>query len=494
MSVFLEAYENQFDEPVGIPNFGMNRPYALEGPKGDIGLELEIEGMDLPSQGSLEKIVGVTSKAQWLTKTDGSLRGEALEYVLSTPCMADEVDPLVNSLYAKFKTLGTRLQLTNRCSTHVHVNMTGKKVNEITSAIALWTAFEEPLTLWAGEERVNNHFCLTAKDSNNGTIQAWRGFLRSGNRGFRDNLKYSALNLLTLHRFGSLEYRVMNASEDPQRIIDWTKFVFTMTRYAGDHFNNPRSLLYTMSERGGRDLFRDVCERAGVTPAFVLGVENTVPDLNRTVLEGFRRAQPLVAGPDWDAWMPEIKKEFVINPFGSKKSKKSRPDIADLDWLDAPVVRAEPLRTMRFRDEPFLMRGAEVPLAPPAPAAREEVRPAFVPSNFVNIRGNWQHSDYDSFIRSLARIRRETPSVATSFRGSLPNPVDWTQPVEFADGTPAIVLKINNRGTSATVSSPENKTTNLVNLADPAWYDTETGLYFGGRFDGEHPVVRNVRR
>lgn len=493
MSGFIEAYEKQFVEPVGIPGFQMNRPYVVDGPAGDVGLELEIEGQDLPSQGSLEKIVGGKTKSQWSTKTDGSLRGEALEYVLSTPCSFEEINPLVSGLYSKFKSIGTELRLTNRCSTHVHVNMAGKKVNEITSAIALWTAFEEPLTLWAGEERVNNHFCLTSKDSNNGTVQAWRGFLRSGSRNFRDNLKYSALNILTLHRFGSIEYRVMNASEDPQRIIDWSRFVFTLTRYAGEQFNNPRSLLYTMSERGGRDLFRDICERAGVTPAFVLGVENTVSDLDRTVLEGFRRAQPLVAGPDWDAWMPEINKEFIPNPFGDKKGKKgnARELIEGIDWDLAAATGRGPI-DLEFRPRTLRPRMDAAPTAPAPPPPGP--RPAFVPEGFVNVFGNWQHPEYDSISRSLNIIQRNAPSITTHFDNAMPAPVDWTQPVEFADGSPAVVLKVRGRGIMAVVSSTENKRTDVASLTDRAWYDTATGLYSGGRFDGIHPVVRNIRR
>lgn len=504
MPSFMEEYEKQHSEVVCIPSFEMNRPFVT-GPvvPGDVGLELEIEGTGLPTQGQLERITGKTSGARWEAKTDGSLRGEALEYVLSIPCKIDEVDDMVSGLYDKFKALGTTLRLTNRCSTHVHVNMTGKKVNEITSAIALWTAFEEPLTLWAGEERVNNHFCLSAKEVNTGTIHAWRSFLRNGMARFSDNLKYSSLNILTLQRFGSIEFRVMNATENPTMVSDWTKFVFAMTRYAGQQFNNPKTLLYAMSERGGRDMFRDICEQAGVTPEFVLGVERSVPDFNRSVLEGFRRAQPLVAGFDWDMWTPEIQKEYIVNPFGGKPKKKSAVPlewIEDIEGLDrgenraaGGILRTRPRATADRVEVAEILADfrADIPPAPPEPAPQP--RPAFVPEGFeLDRTGNWIRTDYQRYVRS---VEAATPPAREErdFRGADLAPVDWSQPLEFWGGGRAYVLSISADGRMAQIQGARDIVSmrTRIECKRAYWYDQQTGMFNSGR-DG-YPVIRNVR-
>lgn len=483
MTAFMEEYEEQNKEVVCIPDFEMNRPFVPGLVPGDVGLELEIEGNNLPSQGQVEKIRGKTSGSSWHTKTDGSLRGEALEYVLSSPCNADEIEPMIAGLYDTFKKVGTELRLTNRCSTHVHINMTGKKVNEITSAIALWTAFEEPLTLWAGEERVNNHFCLTAKDVNLGTVGAWRSFLRSGGTRWSDNLKYSALNILTLNRFGSLEYRVMNASEDPQRLIDWTKFVFQMTRFAGQQFSNPTSMLYAMSERGGRDLFHEICEKAGVSPAFVTGVTDTVPDMNRAVLEGFRRAQPIVAGFDWNTWMPEIEKEYIVDPFGNSKKKKKL--LFGDGRLDGAIGAAR-------HDDDDLGR---IFGAAPDPERAQPDRPDYVPRNFIyNYRtGYWEHPD-GMRERSLVRAIADQREVTVNFAGhyNRHRRVDWTRPIEFTDGTPAFVLAVTARGDQAKIISLGNivSAETRTRAGSQGYWYTRTGLYSGGEVN--HPNVRNV--
>jgi len=480
MPAFMEEYEKIEKPSVGIPNFVMNQPYVPTNGLADVGLELEIEGENLPSAGKLAKVVGKTSSASWLTKADGSLRGEALEYVLATPCKIDEVDVLVEGLYDSFKTNNTNLLLTNRCSTHVHVNMGGKKVNEITSALALWTAFEEPLTLWAGEERVNNHFCLGSKDCNAGTIAAWRSFLRTGRADFNENLKYSSLNILTLYRFGSLEYRVMNASEDSQRIVDWTKFVYELTRYAGDTFANPATMSYSMSERGGRELFLEICEKANVSPSFVTGVMDTVQDMNSTVLNGFRRAQPLIGGFPWHEWYEECTKPYVEDPFGKKSKKKQTFDATMLDFdVDLRDGAIDP------RIERIWATAPAVPAAPPAPDAR----PAYVPDHFVMRRGAWvnpnfsiarhretlvgqdnvPYNPYQTGPRGLAIERLSLKGEMLSFYGNNAMRV-----------AKAIIVSISVDGNRVQIVADQNLVMGNRNYgATPYWYDCATGYWDG---------------
>lgn len=399
MTAFMEEYEKVKAPHVGIPSVVMNEPVVAINGLGEIGLEFEIEGENLPSSGKLARVVGKTTGSQWTSKSDGSLRGESLEYVLSRPCNIDEVATMVEGLYKAFVDNGTELKLSNRCSTHVHVNMAGAKVNDITSAIALWTAFEEPLTLWAGEERVNNHFCLGAKDCNAGTVSAWRSFLRSGRRDFNDNLKYSALNILTLYRFGSLEYRAMNGTEDAQRAIDWTKFVHSLTRYASDKFANPATMAYSMSEKGGREIFMEICEKAGVSPDFVTGVIDTVPDINMAVMRGFRRAQPIVAGFPWHDWYEECKKEYIADPFGKSKKKTARRAFEDFVIADdfEGVLPAPAPRGVRPR--PLFAAAPEA-----VPVADVPARPEWLPNYFRwNVRGRvWVNPDF------ISGVHRET--------------------------------------------------------------------------------------
>lgn len=484
MTAFMEEYEKVKAPHVGIPSVVMNEPVVAINGLGEIGLEFEIEGENLPSSGKLARVVGKTTGSQWTSKSDGSLRGESLEYVLSRPCNIDEVDAMVEGLYKAFVDNGTELKLSNRCSTHVHVNMAGAKVNDITSAIALWTAFEEPLTLWAGEERVNNHFCLGAKDCNAGTVSAWRSFLRSGRRDFNDNLKYSALNILTLYRFGSLEYRVMNGTEDAQRAIDWTKFVHSLTRYASDKFANPATMAYSMSEKGGREIFMEICEKAGVSPDFVTGVIDTVPDINTAVMCGFRRAQPIVAGFPWHDWYEECKKEYIADPFGKSKKKTARRAFEDFVIADdfaaiapAPAYRLRPL----FAEA---VPVADVDVARPD-APGEPDRPRIVPRNYYWNGEYWCNPDYDpeAFNINLpdAQVEYTMCPAALPISAGVVN----SNGLHFYDNTSmrvarAIIVKIDRRGTMIQVRANKRLMVGgRTDLSRAWWYNIRDGRFNG---------------
>src|SRR5690606_13809698 len=144
---------------------------------GKIGLELEIEARsNTPNDGHLERVVSPDTKARWVSVRDGSLRGDyAKEYILSKPINRNELEPMLGGLFDAFKEYRTQLNNSNRCSTHVHLNMTGKKINEVTSIICLWTVFEDALINFCGEQRVKNHFALSSSDVP-ATLAEWEEF------------------------------------------------------------------------------------------------------------------------------------------------------------------------------------------------------------------------------------------------------------------------------------------------------------------------------
>jgi len=307
-----------------IPNRKLNQPVVRRSQKGDIGLEFELEGVNLLANGYFDGLKGSASGAVWQAKADGSLRNGGREYVLSVPCVIGEVDHLVNGLFDRFKAHGSTIQLSNRCSTHVHYNVGGLKVNQITSIIALWYLFEEPLIKWWGTERLRNHFCLSSKDEE-GTVEAWEAFLKTGFLPETQGLKYSALNLLTIYTFGSIEFRAGGGVNNAKKALTWIKFLYSMCEYAKNTYPSPYQIAYDLSERGAETIFQAICNQCfgNEDNSFFREVYETVDDFQMSCMESFRNAQPFVMGFPWDEWLEEIEKEFVPNPFVKEKAKKS---------------------------------------------------------------------------------------------------------------------------------------------------------------------------
>lgn len=333
----------------GIPNRKLNAPVRNTSYKESLGIEIELEGTNLPTAGYLDAIVS-SSGAAWSVKQDGSLRG-GLEYVLSKPCDSGEVDYLVRGLFNVFEQRKTKLALSNRCSLHVHYNVGGLKVNSLTSVIALWTVFEEPLLRWWGDARYKNHFCLSSKDES-ANVKAWQSFLTDGRLPEETGLRYTALNLVAIKKYGSVEFRGGGGVDNPDKAIVWIRFLYALCEYAKAKYNNPQELAYDLSERGALTIFLDICGEEFET--FGREVVTTVEEFDRCCAESFYNFQPILFGFPWADWLQEINKEYVPNPFenGQGKTKTRRePDPVVPQWVTTGpdrLVNAAAERPVRF--------------------------------------------------------------------------------------------------------------------------------------------------
>lgn len=328
----------------GIPGQRLNNAVMTRTRTNDLGIEIELEGTALPTAGYLETVVA-PSGAFWLVKNDGSLRG-GLEYVLSDPCKEEEVEGLCNGLFDVFTARKTTLTPSNRCSIHVHYNVGGLKVNAVTSIIALWTIFEEPLLRWWGEARYKNHFCLSSKDEGS-NVEAWDNYLRTGRLPEEAALRYTALNLVAIRKYGSVEFRGGGAVNDPSVAATWVRFLWRLCEYAKAKYPNPQQLAYDLSERGADRILEDICGED--FEGFFRTVLRIVPDFNRCCTESFHNIQPVIFGFPWGDWLPEIDKQFVPNPFEKKKP---------FPKADGIVFRGEPF--------PYIERFFPATEAPPA--------------------------------------------------------------------------------------------------------------------------------
>lgn len=343
MSEFFKDYVESTKKVKTPGRIKMNRPLVPSNGLKSLGIELEIEGNRLPNEGHLDGIRS-PSGSSWITHEDGSLRGESREYVLSQPVEIEEIDHLLSSLWNTFRVLDTRFRLSNRCSTHVHYNVSGLKLNEVTSVIALWTTVEEIMINWCGEERINNHFCLSTKECDY-SLYLWNLYLRNGASNFSDGLKYTAMNLRSIWNIGSIEFRCMRASEDYDVILEWIKFVNGICKYAVKNYKNPATIANEVSERGGIAMFEDICRFAGNSEDFVRSVYES-PDNVRSVpdkiMEGFRRCQALCLEHPWYDWIPLIEEEYVPEPFG-KKTRKTEEEVAidGLNWDELDIQMPE---------------------------------------------------------------------------------------------------------------------------------------------------------
>lgn len=194
---------------------------------GDIGMEIETEGEDLQ----------IPPPQIWATEDDGSLRGafpiQRAEYVLRKPLPYKGVEKALNVLN---KTqAAAKLNFSFRTSCHVHMNVLNLNEVQITNTIYTYLLLEPVLFEYCGKERQGNRFCLRLSDAE--FLMEYvrehikKGFAFSTGIG-GDAVRYAAINLAAIGRYGSLEFRGMRGTMDPQILLPWVRVLLNIRSFA----------------------------------------------------------------------------------------------------------------------------------------------------------------------------------------------------------------------------------------------------------------------
>lgn len=198
--------------------------FGINPTKGDVGIEIECEGANLqPVMGN-----------GWRTEDDNSLRGEyphsRCEWVFTKPLSLTDALASLEYLEDVQKKGKAKFNFSFRTSVHVHVNVQKLTVDEILNMCYTYFLCERVLMNYCAPHRRGNRFCLRMEDAEGlmATIikltkaeeYQWPGL------NPHDRIRYSALNLEALWKYGSLEFRGLEGNMDVQRIHKWaTAFV-----------------------------------------------------------------------------------------------------------------------------------------------------------------------------------------------------------------------------------------------------------------------------
>jgi hypothetical protein len=195
--------------------------------KGDVGIEIECEG-----EGFKE-----IDSALWKSEDDGSLRGRypnsRIEYVAKGPIPLDTVKHAITELNEHVK--GCKPSFSYRTSVHVHVNV--MDLTEVQLATMVYTYFllESALFKFCGKTREANRFCLRLQDSDELGVFILK-YVKSGYNYLtmlrEDNIRYSAINLAAVTKYGSVEFRGMRGTLDVDTINIWATTLVSIRNFA----------------------------------------------------------------------------------------------------------------------------------------------------------------------------------------------------------------------------------------------------------------------
>lgn len=223
----------------------------------------------------------------WARHRDGSLRN-GIELVMNGPAPYKDLPAILKRPREALgqENLYDHIKWSARCSTHVHMNVQDFTPTQLLRFVTLWYIFEPSIVEHFTPERAGNLFCLRAIDAPIFVEHVYENFTpqRLAKLGDGGNRRYMGLNWNSLPKFGSLEFRYLRGSVDPEYIMSFIHLVERVRKWALETVDDPRDVLANMSLRGLDNMQADV-----------LGYNWPI---TRDVWESLRFAQDLVYGVD----------------------------------------------------------------------------------------------------------------------------------------------------------------------------------------------------
>lgn len=214
------------------------------------GAELEIEAV---RDFSLSWISGHGINIE----NDGSLRNAGKEFLLPPSKRKDLLD-LFTGIHDPAVLQKGHNPYSIRTSTHVHVNCLYSTPQQVKNLLLLYSIFEPLAFSYVGEERMNNIHCVPL----NFTTIPNKYALRLNQQVERWH-KYTAFNLLPLRELGTVEFRHLGGTDDPEIFGTWLLFIETLWNVVHNEISDlGKNLLIDLK------VLRSVQERL-MTPAFI---------------------------------------------------------------------------------------------------------------------------------------------------------------------------------------------------------------------------------
>lgn len=209
-----------------------------------IGLEIELENITRDPRKYL-------NPPYWEITTDGSLRQigndtESLELRFAQPLGGADAEHALTLLDSFFKR-DKDIFCSERTGLHVHIDFRDFTLAQYRRFLYLYLLLEPLLYSFCEKSRENNIFCIPWYK----TPSLIRNTLNSGELISPDRntanikyaLKYSGLNLRALGEKGSVEFRMLEATTNIDKIFQWVNILLGVVEYSYKSEFNIRKIL-----------------------------------------------------------------------------------------------------------------------------------------------------------------------------------------------------------------------------------------------------------
>jgi hypothetical protein len=289
---------------------------------GDVGLELEVEAERPLPEGRI---------GSWSAKADGSLRGRYNMEYITKPIKCDNkklgrIEKLIKEI-----TPSQPDPNSNRTSLHVHVNVLEHSFTELMTSVCTYWLLDNLMVEYCGPERSGCIYCLRLKDAEalvKITAQSLHDYTRPLG-GIAENVRYSSQNLASVGKLGTLEYRAMRGTLDPEVIDRWSTNLFLLVDNSKKFWKTPSIMMDAFWKMKKKDFLDTLFDYSFVKElTSIKGWEDMIQENVGIVCD-------VAYMHDWSAW-----ESRMDNYYGKGKAAVvNNPAVFDIPDMRGAVPR-----------------------------------------------------------------------------------------------------------------------------------------------------------
>lgn len=266
MGVITAAHMKVY-ETIIPPEFKQSDAVLID-EKTIIGIEVEVENV---GREPLPEFGGAFT-GFWRTEADNSLRNNGIEFI-SVPIKGDQIRRAVGMIAG----LPKSVQFSPRTSVHIHMNIRDLTPEEIAKIVMVYMCLEKLLFRFAGEFREQNNFSVPLYNLRwiDKLVTELMAFNKGNLKALQSQeMRYSALNFEPMFGQGSIEFRHLGGTNNPQRMFTWINILFAIKQYAVLH--DYETLRHNLVELNSNSHYRQFA--TDVLGRFFNEIETPTPD------------------------------------------------------------------------------------------------------------------------------------------------------------------------------------------------------------------------
>jgi len=194
------------------------------------GVEIELEGYPVKIEGAIHTLCnGIVLPASVSAHHDGSLRNGPIEFV-TTPCRGKDLISNLDVIQATATTL--KLKTSNRAGVHIHVDCQQLRPENVMNILKLYTLLEPIVFAQVARHRSGSLYCKSwFEGTDNAELANALTQLDSG-MAWRMRSRYHGLNINSLLKHGTLEWRHLQSTYNSKDIVSWINFITRIYNHA----------------------------------------------------------------------------------------------------------------------------------------------------------------------------------------------------------------------------------------------------------------------